>query len=277
MSLRTVFFGTPEFALPTLQALIDDNEIEVTGVVTQPDRPAGRGNRLRPSPVKELALAHQLDILQPVKLKDPEVVPWLQRQYAHVYVVVAYGGFIPRTIRELTPWGCINLHPSLLPKYRGAAPIQWAIMNGDTHTGNSTMYLSSGWDDGDVIYQEVEPVHPDDSYGTLAPRLAEKGAALVIKSLKDVAAGTAPRIPQPEEGIVMAPMIANEDAQINWNRSAPEIHNQVRGLNPVPGAFTIIEGERVKVYKTEIVPMEYKSAMPGEIISTEFNTLGSLP
>ncbi|MGI6454218.1 MAG: methionyl-tRNA formyltransferase [bacterium] len=148
MSLRTVFFGTPEFALPTLQALIDDNEIEVTGVVTQPDRPAGRGNRLRPSPVKELALAHQLDILQPVKLKDPEVVPWLQRQNAHVYVVVAYGGFIPRTIRELTPWGCINLHPSLLPKYRGAAPIQWAIMNGDTHTGTAPCIYPPDGNDG---------------------------------------------------------------------------------------------------------------------------------
>ncbi len=272
MSIRTVFMGTPDFAIPTLQALIIDKDIEIKGVITQPDRPAGRGKKLRPSPVKEMASEHNLDILQPEKLKEPHVLPWLQKREPHVIVVVAYGGFIIKPVRELPPYGCINLHPSKLPKYRGAAPIQWAIMNGDSETANTTMYLSAGWDDGDIIYQEDEPILPDDTYASLSERLSQKGAPLIVKTLKDIHAGAAPRTPQPEEGVVFAPLIKNEDAQIDWNRHAYEIHNQVRGLNPVPGAFTHYEGARWKILKTEVIE-QAQPTTPGKIVSVEFNTI----
>ena len=149
--IRCIFMGTPAFALPTLTALFASPAIEVTGVLTQPDRPAGRGKKQTPPPVKEISLTKRIDVLQPESLKDPEVLPWLARQNADCIVVVAYGGFVPKAIRNLTPFGCINLLPSLLPRYRGAAPMQWAILNGDTVTGNSTMYLAAGWDDGDLI------------------------------------------------------------------------------------------------------------------------------
>jgi methionyl-tRNA formyltransferase len=273
MSIRTVFFGTPLFAIPTLQRLIDAPEIELTGVVTPPDRPAGRGKKLSPPPVKELAQHHQIEVFQPETVKQPEVLSWLEGQKADVLVVVAYGGFIPKPIRECPPYGCINLHPSLLPRYRGAAPMQWAIMNGEEVTGNTTMYLSAGWDDGDIIYQEKEPIFPDDDYGTLSERLSGKGAHLVLRSLIDIANGTAPRIPQPAEGIVMAPMIQNEECRIDWRRSTHEIYNHIRGLTPIPGAFTLFEEKRWKISKTEIVPEKTSEAEPGTILSTEFNTI----
>ena len=272
MSLPIVFFGTPDFAIPTLVAMHEDPDIDLRGVLTQPDRPAGRGKKLRPSPVKAWAQNHDLDVIAPESLKEEGVMPWLEARAPEAIVVVAYGGFVRKPVRELPPHGCVNLHPSLLPRYRGAAPIQWAIMNGDSVTGNSTMYLSKGWDDGDVIDQEEEPILPTDTYGTLSQRLAEKGAGLMRKSLHAIAAGTAPRVPQPEAGVVMAPLISNEDARIHWRRPAQQIHNQVRGLNPVPGAFTFLDGQRLKVLRTEVIAAT-ASAEPGTVISTEFNTI----
>ncbi|MBI1388954.1 MAG: methionyl-tRNA formyltransferase [bacterium] len=270
--MRIVFFGTPDFALPTLDALHKASEIDVTGVLTQPDRPAGRGKKLKPSPVKAWALEHDLPVLAPEKPKNPEVIPWLHEQAPEAIVVVAYGGFVPRTVRELPPYGCVNLHPSLLPRYRGAAPIQWALLNGDGQTGNSTMYLSAGWDDGDLIYQEPESIDDADDYGSLSRRLAEKGAVLMVRTLIDIEAGTAPRTPQPEQGVVMAPMIQNEDARVNWNRPAREVFNLIRGLSPIPGAFTEVGGERLKLFRCEMMPFA-ADAQPGEVISTEFNTI----
>lgn len=271
MTVRALFFGTPYFAVPTLQAMIDSPDIDLRGVLTQPDRPAGRGNKRKPPPVKELALPHGLDLIQPETLKEPQVLPWIVSHEPEAIVVVAYGGFITKTIREVTPFGCINLHPSLLPKYRGAAPMQWAIMQGEKTIGNTTMYLAGGWDNGDIIYQEEEPVHPEDNYGSLSQRLAQKGAQLIVKTLIDVKAGIAPRIPQNDELATFAPLISNEDAHIQWNRPAQEIHDLVRGLNPIPGAFTLHEGNRWKVLRTEVI-----HAAPGEsgrIMSTAFNTI----
>ncbi len=270
--MRAIFFGTPHFALPTLRAMHESPSIEITGVLTQPDRPAGRGKKLRPSPIKELALELGYDVLSPEKLKEPDVMLWLQKQNPDVIVVVAYGGFVIQSVRELPKHGCVNLHPSLLPKYRGAAPMQWAIMNGDAATGNSTMYLSAGWDEGDVIYQEEEPIRPEDDYGSLSERLSQSGARLMVKTLIDIKAGTAPRTPQPDEGVVMAPMISNEDAQVKWDRSAQEIYNHIRGLSPVPGAFTNYQDNRWKLYKTEVIP-EAPQAPPGTVVSTDFNTV----
>ncbi len=271
MMIRAVFFGTPEFAVPTLSALIEAKGVEIPAALTQPDRPAGRGKKLQPSPVKILAQEHGLDLLQPEKLKDPETLPWLERHKPDVIVVVAYGGFVPKTIREAARFGCVNLHPSLLPMYRGAAPIQWAIARGDTRTGNTTMYLDKGWDTGDIIYQEEEPILPSDTYGTLAPRLAEKGARLVVRSLLDIAEGKAPRVPQPEECEFFAPLINKEDARIDWTKSAGEIHNLIRGFNPFPGAFTSCEGQRWKVLRTEVI--QETPPRPGTLVTTAFNTI----
>lgn len=263
--------GTPEFALPTLKALHEAPEIDLFAVVTRPDKPAGRGKTLQAPPAKIAAEAMGLEIYQPSSLKKDEPLEWMRQRKPDVIVVVAYGGFVPTPIREVPRMGCVNLHPSLLPKYRGAAPMQWAIMNGDAVTGNSTMYLSDGWDDGEVIYQEQEPIQPNDTYGTLSERLSIKGGALIVRTLIDIAAGAAPHVPQNHAEAVMAPMIENEDAQIKWQRSAREIHNLVRGLNPIPGAFTMFEGKRWKVLRTEI--LDEKPGDPGTVVSTEFNTI----
>ena len=254
MTIRAVFFGTPSFALPTLEALHQSDSINLLGVLTQPDRPSGRGKQLHPPPVKEWALPHDLDLLQPASLKEPEVMSWLERHAPDVIVVVAYGGYVPKTVREMTRFGCVNLHPSLLPRYRGAAPIRWAIMRGDRMTGNTTMYLAQGWDAGDIIYQVEEPIHPSDTYDSLSDRLAEKGAALVVKTLIDLEQGKAPRTPQSEEGVVFAPLIQNEDTRIDWNVPAIEIHNKVRGLHSIPGAFTVLDDMRLKILRTDVLP-----------------------
>lgn len=271
-SIRTVFMGTPHFALPTLQALFESPEIQLTGILTQPDRPAGRGNKLQPPPVKQLAIDLGMDCFQPLSLKDENVIPWLKQQQPDVIAVVAYGGFVPKAIRDLTMYGCVNLHPSLLPKYRGAAPMQWTLINGDTLTGNTTIILSKGWDDGDIIFQEIEAVRKDDSYDTLSVRLSNLGAQLIVKTLLALADGTAPRTPQPNEGVCYAPMLQNEDAQLDWNLPANTLHNKVRGLCSIPGAYTFYGDQRWKIFRTEIIDAP-SNAEPGTILSTEFNTI----
>ncbi|RJP22348.1 MAG: methionyl-tRNA formyltransferase [Candidatus Omnitrophota bacterium] len=271
MPIKTIFFGSPDFALPTLNTLRNSPEIDLRAALTQPDKPAGRGKRLTPTPVKALALEFSLDCLQPASLKDETVLPWLRHYQPDVIVVVAYGGFVPKSIRELPKYGCVNLHPSLLPKYRGAAPMQWAILNGETMTGNSTMYLAKGWDSGDIIYQEIEPILPTDTYGSLSARLAEKGAALIVKSLIDIDLGVAPRIPQSDDDATFAPLLQNEDAKIQWRRPAKAIHDQVRGLNPVPASFTLYQNERWKILRTEVI--HEPSREPGRLITTQFNTI----
>lgn len=264
--------GTPQFAIPTLQALYDDSRIQLTGILTQPDRPAGRGKQLQPPPVKQMAVDKGIDCIQPISLKDDEVIPWLKQQQPDVITVVAYGGFVPKNIRELTKHGCVNLHPSLLPKYRGAAPMQWTLINGDTMMGITTIILSKGWDDGDIIFQETEAVREDDTYDTLSERLSTLGAQLIVKSLLALADGTVPRIPQPDAGVCYAPVLQNEDAQLDWNAPAHAIHNKVRGLCSIPGAFTFYGDHRWKVFRTEIIDAA-PNAAPGTILTTEFNTI----
>lgn len=272
MSIRTVFMGTPQFALPTLQALYESPEIDLCGVLTQPDRPAGRGKKLKPPPIKEYVLEKGLECFQPHSLKDEEVLPWLQSKQPEIITVVAYGGFVHKKIREFPTHGCINLHPSLLPKYRGAAPMQWTLMNGDTNTGNSIFYLAKGWDNGDIIFQETEPVRSNDTYDSLSERMSKLGGQLILKSLLAIADGTAPRSPQPEEGVTFAPLLQNEDAQIDWNEPAQAIHNKVRGLCSIPGAFTLYNDHRWKIFRTEVIDAK-PNAMPGTLLTTEFNTI----
>jgi len=266
MAIRTIFFGTPAFALPTLRILQEHPAIDLRGVVTRPDRPAGRGKALQPPPVKLLAHDLGLDLIQPETLKDPAIVEWLRQRSPDVVVVVAYGAFIPKAVRAVPPFGCVNLHPSRLPRYRGAAPIQWTLINGETSTANTTMYLSDGWDDGDIIYQEEEPVRPEDTAGSLAERLAEKGAHLVLRSLTDIAAGTAPRIPQNEAEATFAPQIKNEDARIDWSSSAEKIRNQVRAFSPKPGAWAEFRGKEVKIWRAR-VDSDATDASPGQIVA----------
>ena len=267
-----VFFGTPEFACPTLQKLIESPSVEVRGVVTQPDRPRGRGHRVLPPPVKVLAMKHGVPVLQPESLVDPVVLPWIRKAAPEIIVVVAYAGKVPCHMLKLPPKGCLNLHPSLLPRYRGAAPIQRALMNGETETGNSTMYLSDEWDAGDLIYQESEPIRPDDNYGSLSERLARKGADLMLRSVLDVYAGTAPRNPQDESQVTWARLIRPEHEILDWSKPATDLHNQVRALAPEPCARTSCKGTIWKILRTE-VPYAISHEIPGTVVHTSFNTI----
>lgn len=267
-----VFFGTPEFACPTLAALIESDQVNVRGVLTQPDRPRGRGLRLSPPPVKTLAQPQDIPVLQPQDLSEPTVLPWLQGASPEAIVVVAYAAKIPPEILHLPPKGCLNLHPSLLPRYRGGAPIQWALMRRETETGNTTMFLSEEWDAGDIIYQEREPIRPEDNYGALSERLARKGALLMLRTVLDVARGVAPRSAQDESQVTWARLIKPKHKVIDWSRPAAEIHGQVRGLSPSPGARTTYRGTLWRILRTEVLSAPGQGP-PGTITDTSFNTI----
>jgi methionyl-tRNA formyltransferase len=267
-----VFFGTPEFACPTLAALIESDQVSVKGVLTQPDRPRGRGLHLSSPPVKLLAERHSVPVLQPQRLSEPAVLSWLRQASPEAIVVVAYAGKIPPEILHLVPKGCLNLHPSLLPRYRGGAPIQWALMRGETETGNTTIFLSEEWDAGDIVYQEPEPIRPDDNYGSLSERLARKGASLMLRTVLDVAQGVAPRRPQDESQATWARLIKPQQEVIDWPCPAIRIHNQVRALSPTPGARTRYRGTLWKILRTE-VPAAPSEGPPGTIADTSFNTI----
>ncbi|MDE6418024.1 MAG: methionyl-tRNA formyltransferase [Duncaniella sp.] len=238
--LRIVFFGTPEFAVESLRAITEAG-YNVVGVVTMPDKPAGRGHKMYQSPVKEFAVAHGLTLMQPVRLKDPEFVDQLRSLDADLFVVIAFR-MLPEVVWSMPPMGTFNLHGSLLPLYRGAAPINRAVMNGDTETGVTTFFLKHEIDTGDIIDRESIPVGPDDTAGDVHDRLMAIGARLTVKTIGDIVAGTLRTVPQDEltGGVepTPAPKIFHEDCRIDWSRSAREVHNHVRGLAPYPGAWT---------------------------------------
>lgn len=265
--MRILFMGTPEFALISLEKLIEAGE-EVVGVITQPDRPRGRGRRVTASPVKAFAQEKAIPVYQPERLKDGEVLEKLAGFAPDLIVVVAYGRILPREVLELPPLGCINVHASLLPRYRGAAPIHWAIIRGEGVTGVTTMYIDEGMDTGDIILQEEVPILPEDNAGTLHDKLAHAGARLLLDTVARIKAGTAPRIPQPEEGVSYAPPLERTDEILDWNRPARQLWFQVRGLNPWPGAMTYWQGEILKVW--EVSPLKGDGdAAPGEIIAVD--------
>ncbi|HHW54192.1 MAG: methionyl-tRNA formyltransferase [bacterium] len=265
--MRILFMGTPEFALISLEKLIEAGE-EVVGVITQPDRPRGRGRRVTASPVKAFAQEKAIPVYQPERLKDGEVLEKLAGFAPDLIVVVAYGKILPREVLELPPLGCINVHASLLPRYRGAAPIHWAIIRGEGVTGVTTMYIDEGMDTGDIILQEEVPILPEDNAGTLHDKLAHAGARLLLDTVARIKAGTAPRIPQPEEGVSYAPPLERTDEILDWNRPARQLWFQVRGLNPWPGAMTYWQGEILKVW--EVSPLKGDGdAAPGEIIAVD--------
>jgi len=260
--MRVVFMGTPDFAVPSLE--ITAKEHELLAVVTQPDRKRDRGQNVKFSPIKDRALAYDVPIYQPEKVSTSEFIALMEQLNPDVIVVVAFGQKIPKALLELPAHGCINVHASLLPQYRGAAPIQYAIINGDQKTGVTTMYLNEGWDEGDMILQAEEPIYPSDTAGTLHDRLAVKGAELLGETLRQIEAGTAPRIPQDHEQATYAYKLEKSDGEIDWNLNAVNIHNLVRGLNPWPTAYTYLGKEMLKLWETEVVSSrEYP---PGEIL-----------
>jgi methionyl-tRNA formyltransferase len=236
--MKVVFCGTPQFAVPTLKHLLTQPEFELAAVVTQPDRPSGRGMHVSLSPVKEAALAAGVPVHQPEKIRSPESQEILQRIAPDIIVIIAYGQIIPARLLPIPKFGWINLHASVLPKYRGAAPINWAIVNGETRTGLTTMRIDAGMDTGDTLLQTEMAIGPRETTPDLAARMAEAGAPLMVDTLKGVAAGTLAPRPQDHTQATYAPLLKKEDGRIDWSRPASEIYNRMRGFTPWPGAYT---------------------------------------
>ena len=249
--MKIVFMGTPDFARDSLKAVVEAGH-EVALVVTNPDKPKGRGMKLIPSDVKKYAIEQNLEVVQPVKVRNnPEFVEQLKNINPDVICVVAYGKIIPKEILDIPRLGCINVHGSLLPKYRGAAPIQWAVLNGDKETGITTMFMDVGMDTGDMINKEVVQIGDDETTGELWDRLSIIGANLLVKTLEDLENGTYKREKQGDD-FTVAPMIKKEMAKIDWeNQTSSEIENLVRGLNPFMGAFSFLNDKKIKIWKVE--------------------------
>ncbi|MDI6907881.1 MAG: methionyl-tRNA formyltransferase [Thermoanaerobacterales bacterium] len=260
--MRVVFMGTPEFAVASLRALLEAG-LDVVGVVTQPDRAKGRGKRLTSPPVKVFAQEKGLRVLQPKSLKDPAAVELIRGLVPEVIAVVAYGKILPPAVLAIPPLGCINVHASLLPKYRGSAPIHRAVMAGEPETGVTTMFMDEGLDTGDMLLQVHVPIGPDDNVGAIHDRLAEEGARLLVRTLARLADGYAFRIPQDHSRATYAPPISPEDEVVDWRRPAREIHNQVRGLDPRPGARTTWDGRVLKVWRTAVLESGPGEGAPG--------------
>jgi methionyl-tRNA formyltransferase len=257
-----VFCGTPEFAVPSLQRLLESG-FRVKLVVTQPDRPRGRGMELAVGPVKSFALAHGLEVAQPATIKNnSDFQQQLAALHPEAIVVVGYGRIIPQWMRELPRLGNINLHASLLPKYRGAAPIQWAIAQGETITGNTTMRIDAGLDTGDILMQEQIPIDPADTAVTLAPRLARHGANLLVTTLQKLQQGTILSKPQDNSSATLAPILRREDGRLDFSRSAMEILNRLRGFQPWPGAFTLFRGKKLEITAARVVGPEKSKGGP---------------
>lgn len=273
--LKILFMGTPDFAQESLKSIYDAG-FEIIGVVTNPDKPKGRGMKLAYSPVKEYALEKNLKIYQPIKIKNnTEFLDEIKTLAPDVICVVAYGKILPKEILEIPKLGCINVHGSLLPKYRGAAPIQWAVLNGDKTTGITTMYMNEGMDTGDMILKEEVEIGPEETTGDLWQKLSKIGGEILVKTLKLIEEGKAPREKQTEEA-TLAPMLNKEMALIDWeNSDANKIHNLIRGLNPIMGAYSYIDGKKIKFWKSKVLTKEeffsYKTEF--EEYEAKFNNL----
>lgn len=253
--------GTAQFAVASLKALIASGHT-VRGVVSQPDKPSGRRRRLSVSPVKEETLSHKLNLIQPASIKSYDALEQIRAWQPDLIVVAAYGQIIPISILGLPPCGCINVHGSLLPRYRGAAPIQRAIMAGETRTGVTTMYMDEGVDTGDMILQEAITIDERADYGELVGQLAQVGADLLLKTIDLIGLGTAPREKQDPSRATYAPPLKPADEQIHWDMKAVDIHNQIRALSPQPGAFTSWQGRKLKIFKSRVASLSGKD-VPG--------------
>ncbi len=275
---NVVFMGTPDFAVPVLKRLIE-SEYTVTGVFTQPDKPKGRGGKMSMSPVKEAALEAGIPVFQPVKIREPENLEILKGLNPDVIVVAAFGQIIPKSILDLPKYHCINVHASLLPMYRGAAPIQWSVINGDAESGVTTMKMAEGLDTGDMIEKVVVPLAADETGGSLFDKLAEVGADLCMHTLKSLEEGTATFTPQPEESPTpYASMLTRAMGEIDWNKSAVAIERLVRGLNPWPSAFTYLNGKQFKIWESSVADAgtfaDKANAQAGEIVLSDGKQIG---
>ena len=249
--MKVVFLGTPDFAVPSLQALARAGH-DIVGVFTQPDRPKGRGNQLAQPPVKIAAANLQLPVYQPERVRRPESVELLRSLGADIMVVVGYGQIIPQNIIDLPKYGILNVHASLLPKYRGAAPIQWAIANGEQTTGVTIMQIDAGLDTGDMLEKASLPIGPDETAPELSARLAPRGAELLIDTIQNIEAGSAGREPQREDEATLAPILKKEDGLIDWSKPAAVIYNRFRGFQPWPGAYTSFRGQQLSITRAAL-------------------------
>lgn len=263
--MRVIFMGTPEFSVPTLEALIAHHD--VIGVVTQPDKRKGRGKAMAYPPVKETALKHNISVYQPVKVREEAFVETLKELEPDVVVVVAFGQILPESILNIPKYGCINVHASLLPKYRGAAPIQWAVINGEKETGITTMYMAKGLDTGDMIDKIVIPVEPKETGETLHDKLSAAGGKLILETLAKLEDGTAVRIPQNDAESSYAGMLTKELGEIDWTKSAAAIERLIRGLNSWPSAYTHMNGKTLKIWDADVEadPANGQTAVPGTV------------
>lgn len=265
--MRIVFMGTPDFAVGSLQALCESGKHEILAVVTQPDRPKGRGNKLLQTPVKEYALAQGLTVYQPQKVKTPEFVELLHELQPELIVVAAFGQFLSKEILELPKYGCINVHGSLLPKYRGAAPVQWMVLNGEQTAGVTTMYMDRGLDTGDILLMRETEVGENETAGELFDRLAAMGADLISETLARLPEGIA-RTPQDDSASTYVSVLDKSMAVVDWTKSAQEVHNLIRGLDPWPVALTTREGGRLKLFQSRLTGRTAQAA-PGTVVEAD--------
>lgn len=265
---RLIFLGTPPFAVPSLEALLDHGE-EVRAVVTQPDRPVGRGQKLTPPPVKLVAQSRGLKILQPERLKDPALVESLAALSPELMVVVAYGRILPPEILALPEVGFLNVHASLLPRHRGSAPVNWALIRGDEETGVTIMWVAPEVDGGPIFLQERVSIRPEDNAGTLAARLSERGATLLVRALDLLRQGKALRRPQPEAGVTLAPPITPKMHRLNWQQPAREVAGWIRGLDPAPGAYALWQGRRLKLFGARVRKVKGRNTPPGTVLKMD--------
>ena len=263
--MRVIFMGTPDFAVPSLEALLTKHEVVL--VVTQPDKPKGRGKKMVPTPVKACALEHGIPVLQPEKVKEPEFVEQLRSYEPDLIAVTAFGQILSEPILEMPKYGCINVHGSLLPKYRGAAPMQWSIIDGEKVTGITTMYMAKGLDSGDMLLKAEVEITDEDTFATIHDKMAVTGANLLLDTLDQLEAGTLERIPQDHDAATYAPMITKETGHIDWSKNRQDIINLIRGLNPVPAAYTIYEEEVLKIFGAVISDVQTDDAANGEIVA----------
>lgn len=262
--MRVIFMGTPDLAVGTLEAIIKEGH-EVVCVVTQPDKPKGRGKNMQFTPVKEVAVAHNIEVLQPLRIREPEVVAELEKLKPDVIVVVAFGQLLTKEILNMPKYGCVNVHTSLLPKYRGAAPIQWAVIDGEKESGVTTMLMDEGLDTGDILKQTVVPLEENETGGSLYDKLAVKGAELLIETLKELETGTASRRKQDDSLSNYAKKLDKHLGQIDFSKPAEEIERLIRGLNPWPSAYTKLDGKTLKIWAATVVDREVEGQL-GEIV-----------
>lgn len=250
--MRIVFMGTPDFSVPALKALVEAGH-QVIAVVTQPDKPKGRGKEVQMTPVKIQAMEYGIPVYQPAKVREASFVEVLKGLEADVYVVIAFGQILPKAVLELPKYGCINIHASLLPKYRGAAPIQWCVIDGERETGITTMMMDVGLDTGDMLEKTVIPIEEKETGGSLHDKLSLAGGALILSTLKKLEEGTLVRTPQTDEGTCYAKMLTKSLGDIDWNQDAVSIERLIRGLNPWPSAYTMWNGKTIKIWAADVI------------------------